>query len=184
MGGPQSGTVKIFFQRSSRKNLNCEQSMNDKQIIFCVLQISGNLQSNHDQFHLAEYTCLPITAPSIKPWFWQFFAFSRKTRDIFLRYFLIYHRTIVGQFFPVLTRGVTFNVPLENPQKRLKNANFRIIHQIKKWEYEPLRKNEWLRRFWQNFWVSTNFATFFGQKIITQKIVIWVLKRSALTRQI
>ena len=39
--------------------------MNDKQIIFCVLQISGNFQSNRDQFHLAEYTCLPITAPSI-----------------------------------------------------------------------------------------------------------------------
>ena len=43
-----------FFQRSFRKNLNCEQSMNDKQIIVCVLQISANSQSNRDQFHLAE----------------------------------------------------------------------------------------------------------------------------------
>ena len=47
----------------------------------------------------------PLQHPQLSHDFDSFFAFSRKTRDIFLRYFLIYYRTIVGQFFPVLTRG-------------------------------------------------------------------------------
>ena len=34
------------------------------------------------------------------------------------------------QFFPVLFRGVTYNVPLEKLKKRPKNANFLNIHQI------------------------------------------------------
>ena len=144
------------------------------------MQISTNYKNNNLTKLLT-----PITAPSKTPWFLQFSAFSRKTGDIFRRYFLIYHRTWLEQFFPVLSRGVTSNVPLEKPKKkRPKKSNFQNIHQIKKWEYEPLRKNELIRRFWQNFWVSTNFAIFLVKKIITQKIVIWVLKRSAWTKQI
>ena len=50
--------------------------------------------------------CLPpITATSKRPWFWRFFAFSWKTREIFVNYFLIYHRKWLKQFFPVLWRG-------------------------------------------------------------------------------
>ena len=75
--------------------------------------------------------CLPpITATSKRPWFWRFFAFSRKTREIFENYFLIYHRTWLEQFFPVLFRGVTYNVLLEKLKKIPKNANFLTIHQI------------------------------------------------------
>ena len=92
----------------------------------------------------------------------RFFAFSRKTKDIFRRYFWYIKERDLNNFFP-------------------KNANFRHIHQIKKWEYEPLGEHEWLRRIWQNF--STAFATFWS-KNHHSKIVIWVLKRSVLMRKI
>ena len=155
--------------RSFTLKINIFLVLNDRYLIFFVnktrdLQIPINYKNNN----LRKLLTL-ITAPSKTPWFLRFFAFSRITRDKFLCYFLIYHRTWLEQFFPVLFRGVTFNVPLEKPKKDQKILTFRIFIKSKKWEYEPLRKNEWLRRFWQNFWVSTNFPTFFGQKIITQK---------------
>ena len=45
-------------------------------------------------------------------------------------------------------------------------------------------KKTWLRQYWKNFWVSTNFSLFLTKKIIASNIVIWVLKWSLLTRQI
>ena len=86
-------------------------------------------------------------------------------------------------FFPVPSRGDHKYFFIRNLQKKTKNSNFLNIYQIKNWEYEPLCKNKWLRRLWQNFLVSTNVATFLIKKIILN-IVIRVLKRSVLTRQI
>ena len=103
-GGHQSGTVNYFFRRCFRKNLNCGQCINDKQITFCVLQIWDKLSLNHNQNNLVGFLGLPITAPSNKPWFWQFFKIFGKTRDIFLKYFSILCTTWDGSFFPVLSR--------------------------------------------------------------------------------
>ena len=104
VGGHQSGTVNYFFRRCFRKNLNCGQCINDKQITFCVLQIGDKLSLNHNQNNLVGFLGLPITAPSNKPWFWQFFKIFGKTRDIFPKYFLILCTTWDGSFFPVLSR--------------------------------------------------------------------------------
>ena len=60
----------------------------------------------------------------------------------------------------ILSRGAIINFSLEIPQKRPKNNNFLNIYLIRNWEYEPWYKIKWLRWFWQNFCVSTNFATF------------------------
>ena len=47
--------------------------------------------------------CLPpITATSKERWFWWFFAFSRKTRDIFENNFLKVERKWLEQFFQYL----------------------------------------------------------------------------------
>ena len=91
---------------------------------------------------------------------------------------------ILRLFFPVLSKGVTNNFPSETPWNRPKNTNFLNIHQINNWDYEPLCKNKWLRRWWQNFWVSTSFATFLIEKIMILNMAIWVIKRSVLARQI
>ena len=102
-----------------------------------------------------------ITTPSNKPWFWQFFEFSRKTGDFF-RYFFdtMYNIMIfIFQFFP----GGTNNFSLETLQKRHRNSNFLNIYLIGKWEYEPWCEINRLRRWWQNFWASTNFATFLSK---------------------
>ena len=69
----------FFFSSHLGKNFNCQQYMNNKNIFFC-LQISDNLQSVN---HRVDYMRISITAPSNKPWFWQFFKFSGTTRDIF-----------------------------------------------------------------------------------------------------
>ena len=66
-GGHQSGTVNYFFRRCFRKNLNCGQCINDKQLTFCVLQIWDRLSVNHNQNNLDGFLGLPITAPSNKP---------------------------------------------------------------------------------------------------------------------
>ena len=66
-GGHQSGTVNYFFRRWFRKNLNCGQCINDKQITFYVLQIGDKLSLNHNQNNLVGFLGIPITAPSNKP---------------------------------------------------------------------------------------------------------------------
>ena len=57
-------------------------------------------------------------------------------------------------------KGVTFNFPL-NILKKTENGNFSNLCQIKKREQDLLKKNEWVRRWWQNFRVWTNFPDFF-----------------------
>ena len=183
-GVTKVGSPKFFFGVIFGKTLIADDTRLIKTYFFFVKQISDDLKNIHGRNYLVAYAPLPITAPYKKPWFWQFFGFSGKTRKILLYYFLILCATIWGQFFPVLSRGVTYNFSLETPQNRPKNTNFLNIHQIKNWEYETLCKNKWLRRWWQNFWVSTNFATFLIKKIMILNIGIWVLKRSVLTRQI
>ena len=41
----------------------------------------------HHQNNNLRKLLTPIMAPSKTPWFWRFFAFSRKTKEIFRRYF-------------------------------------------------------------------------------------------------
>ena len=89
-------------------------------------------------------------------------SFSGKTRDIFRHYFLILC-TRFWVYFSSYFQGVTNNFPSETLGNRPKNTNFLSTHQIKNWGYEPLCQNKWLRRWWQNFGVSINFA-FFAQK--------------------
>ena len=67
--------------------------------------------------------------------------------DIFGNIFWKFIEDDLNNFILYSQGGLTYNVPLEKLEKRSKNANFLNIHQIKKWEYETLTKNEWLRRF-------------------------------------
>ena len=124
-GGPQSGTVRfeknIFFTLNS----NISWFLNDKSKFFSVIKNWDLKYFRHFKNIYVENCLLSITATSKR-----FFAFSRKTREIFGNYFLIYHRTWLEKFFPVLFRGVTYNVSLEKLKKRPKNANFLNIHQI------------------------------------------------------
>ena len=89
VGSPQSGTDKKKFRQCFRKNTDCGKDMDDKHKFIFAKQISDNLQSVRDRNRPVGYMRLPITAPSNKLQFWQFFEFSGKTRDIFRKYFLI-----------------------------------------------------------------------------------------------
>ena len=77
------------FRQCFRKNTDCGKDMDDKHKFIFAKQISDNLQSVRDRNRPVGYMRLPITAPSNKLQFWQFFEFSGKTRDIFRKYFLI-----------------------------------------------------------------------------------------------
>ena len=125
----------------------------------------------------------PLHHPRKGPDLDSFSDFLEKLETSFRTIFWYYvqHFEVI---FSSSFQGVTNNFSLETPQNRPKNTNFLNIHQIKNWEYKTLCKNKWLRRWWQNFWVSTNFATFLIKKIMILNIGIWVLKRSVLTRQI
>ena len=124
----------------------------------------------------------PLQHPIKSRDFDSFLDFLEKLERSFCTIFWYYVQQYEDNFFQCFPGGVTHNLSLETPQNRPKNTNFLNIHQIKNWEYETLCKNKWLRRWWQNFWVSTNFATFSIKKFITPNIVIWILKWSALTR--
>ena len=60
---------------------------------------------------------LPLITANSKNDFDGFFAFSRKTRDIFL-----------NEFFPVLCRGVTCNISLEKLKKHRKTRQCTTFH--------------------------------------------------------
>ena len=126
----------------------------------------------------------PLQHPIKSRDFDSFLDFLEKLERSFGTIFWYYVQQYEDNFFQCFPGGVTYNFSLETPQNRPKNTNFLNIHQIKNWEYKTLCKNKWLRRWWQNFWVSTNFATFLIKKIMILNIGIWVLKRSVLTRQI
>ena len=79
------GRPKRFFGSVFGKNSIAY--MDDK--YFLVERISCNLQSVRAQNNQIGYMRVPTRAPSSKPWFWQFFEYSGKTRDIFRKYCLI-----------------------------------------------------------------------------------------------
>ena len=106
----------------------------------------------------------PLHLPRKGPDLDSFSDFLEKPETSFCTIFWYYVQHFELIFFQFFPGGVTNNFPLETPQNRPKNTNFLNIHQIKNWEYETLSKNKWLRRWWQNFWVSTNFATFLIKK--------------------
>ena len=86
--------------------LNCNISwfLNDKRHFFVIKNRDSENFGNYWNFYFAN--CLPpITATSKTPWFWRFFAFSQKTREIFANYFLIYHRKWLEQFFQYFLVG-------------------------------------------------------------------------------
>ena len=79
---------------------------------------------------------------------------------------------------------------IRNLPRKVVKCQFLNSHHIQSWEFEPLCKNEWLRRWGQNlswwcqwWWVSTHFPTFLAKKVSPKNIVIWVLKPRVLRRQ-
>ena len=109
--------------------------------IFFVFK-NKDLKYFRDKNIYVEICLPPITATSKRPWFWRFFAFSWKTREIFVNYFLIYHRKWLKQFFPVLLRGSSIMFHWKS-SKKTENGNFLNIHQTKKRDYEALTENEY-----------------------------------------
>ena len=108
---------------------------------------------------------LPLQHRQIWHDFDSFSDFPGKLETSFCTLFLNFvpHNGIFLQFFP---GGATYIFSLEPPPlapKRHLNSNSLNIYLIGKWEYETWFKIKRLRR-WQNFWISTNFDTFWSKK--------------------
>ena len=117
---------------------------------------------------------LPITLKYVM--IYIVFRICRKIwRHLCVLFFIVYATR--RYFFPVLYKGVTYNFPIETPQKTSKFQHPEYSsNQIVR--IRTLIQNHWSRHLYQNFWVSINFATCLVKKIITSNIVIWVFKRS------
>ena len=102
-GSPKWGRQLFFLP----KIFDLRLYMNDRDIILVKRQILDPQLNNTYQVFQFKHLLHSITAPSKTHSFWQFFEFSRKTRDIFPYFF-----DIMGSFiwfvFPVLSRGQIF----------------------------------------------------------------------------
>ena len=85
-GCHRSGTENCYF----RKNLNCGQCFNDKQNIFCVLQIRDRLSLNQIRNNLVRSLGLPLQHPKISQDFDGFSIFLKKKTETSFRSIFCY----------------------------------------------------------------------------------------------